>query len=60
MRNPVITLDNNAHRDKPVVSLRCEKNYTLIGRMKTITKAIWSQSRKFWYIPGGGFNLIRT
>ncbi len=32
MRNPVITLANDAHREKPVVSLIFEKDYRLIGQ----------------------------
>ncbi len=66
MSNPVITLANDVHRDKAVVSLRFEKDYALIdkvnslesiawnvkahGRASLIKSTTWSQSRGFWYI----------
>ncbi|HZK07818.1 MAG TPA: tyrosine-type recombinase/integrase [Bacteroidales bacterium] len=57
MRNPVITLANHTHHGKPVVSLRFEKDYGLISKVKTLKGAAWSQSQGFWYIPREGFSL---
>ncbi|NCB43331.1 MAG: hypothetical protein EOM59_12020 [Clostridia bacterium] len=57
MRNPVITLANDTHRDKPVVSLTFEKDFTIINKVKSIKGVSWSQSRGFWYIPQSDFKL---
>ena len=56
MSNPVITLANDVHRDKAVVSLRFEKDYALINKVKSIKSTTWSQSRKFWYISKEAIN----
>ncbi len=56
MSNPLITLANDAHRDKAVVSLRFEKDYALINKVKSIKSTTWSQSRKFWYISKEAIN----
>jgi len=57
MRNPVITLANDTHRDTSVVSLNFEKDYGLISREKALKGTSWSQSRGFWYIPKSDFKL---
>ena len=57
MSNPLITLANDTHRDQAVVSLSFEKDYTLIGKVKSIKSTTWSQSRGFWYIPKNDFKL---
>ncbi|MDY0344832.1 MAG: site-specific integrase [Lentimicrobium sp.] len=57
MGHAVITLAYDTHRDKAVVSLRFEKDYSIIGKVKLIKGAAWSQSRGFWYIPQSDFNL---
>ena len=60
MRNPVITLANDTHHSKPVVSLRFEKDYDLISKVKTLKGASWSQSQAFWYIPQSEFKLSKV
>ena len=60
MKNPEIKLAFDTHRDQAAVSLNFEKDYTLIGKVKTIKGATWSQSRKFWYIPHESFNLNKV
>ena len=57
MRNPVITLANDTHRDTSVVSLSFEKDHSIISKVKTLVGATWSQSRGFWYIPQSEFKL---
>lgn len=57
MRKPTITLAFDEHRSREVVSLRFEKNFEVINKVKTIPGAEWSQSRKFWHIPKEDFNL---
>ncbi len=57
MRKPKITLAFEEHRNQAVVSLCFEKDSTLIGKVKALPNARWSQSRKFWYIPKEAFDL---
>jgi hypothetical protein len=57
MRNPVITLANDTHRDTSVVSLRFEKDHSIISKVKTLEGATWSQSQGLWYIPQSDFKL---
>ena len=57
MGKVVITLAHDTHRDNAVVSLRFEKDYTIIDKVKSIKGAAWSQSRGFWYIPQSDFSL---
>jgi integrase/recombinase XerD len=57
MNKPTITLTFDEHRNHEVVSLRFAKDYKLIDQVKSIPGAWWSQSRKFWYIVKGDFNL---
>ncbi len=58
MKAPHITLANAFHHDTPVVSLRFEKDYGLISKVKTLKGAAWSQSRGFWYIANNCFNEV--
>jgi len=60
MRNPEIKLAFDTHRDQAVVSLNFEKDFTLIGKVKTIKGTTWSQSRRFWYIPKDDFKLNKV
>jgi integrase/recombinase XerD len=60
MEKPPIILANDHHRNQAVISLKFEKDQTLIGRVKTLPGASWSQSRKFWYIPADQFNLSKA
>lgn len=55
MTKPAITWANDFHHDASVVSLRFEKDFTFIAKVKTLNGAAWSQSRGFWYIRHGGF-----
>ena len=57
MTHTIITLANDTCHNKAVVSLRFEKDYSIINKVKSIKGATWSQSRGFWYIPSDGFNL---
>ncbi len=57
MRKPKITLAFEEHRNQAVVSLCFEKDSALIGKVRTLKDARWSQSRKFWYIPKEAFDL---
>jgi len=64
MRNPQIKLAFDTHRDRPVVSLSFEKDYSLISKVKSIKGVSWSQSRKFCaeaslreYLPQESFKL---
>ncbi len=57
MSKPKITLAFDEHRKQAVVSLCFEKDSTLIGKVKALPNARWSQSRKFWYIPKEAFDL---
>ena len=50
MKNPVITLAIDSHGKTPVGSLSFVKDFGLIGKVKTIEGAAWSQSWRFWYI----------
>ena len=43
-----------------MVSLVFEKDAALIARVKSLTGATWSQSRKFWFVPKDQFNLAKT
>lgn len=60
MEKQKIILTNEMHRNTPVVSLVFEKDAALIARVKSLTGATWSQSRKFWFIPKNQFNLAKT
>ena len=42
MSNPVITLANDAHRDKALVSLNFEKDYRLIDKVKSLESIAWN------------------
>ena len=55
MNNPEIRLAYDVHRKTAVVSLRFEKDFTIINKVKTLKGATWSQSRKFWYIAQSDF-----
>lgn len=60
MKKPTIILTNDHHHDRAVISIKFEKDHTLISRVKTLPAARWSQSKKFWYIPKDDFNLAKT
>ena len=53
----VITLAYDTHQNNTVVSLRFEKDYSLISKVKSLKGAVWSESRGFWYIPQSDFKL---
>lgn len=57
MRKPAITLAFDKLGDSAVVSLRFEKDFGLIAKVKSIKGVSWSQSQGFWYIPREAFNL---
>jgi integrase/recombinase XerD len=57
MRKPKITLAYDEHRNREVVSLRFEKDFEVINKVKTIPGAEWSQSKGWWYIFKEDFNL---
>jgi len=57
MSKPKITLGNNNHRNREVVSLCFEKDSELINKVKTLPGAAWSQSKGWWYILKEDFNL---
>lgn len=57
MRKPAITLAFDSHHNTPVVSLRFEKDFGLIAKVKCIKSAAWSQRQGYWYIPREGFKL---
>ena len=60
MKKPGIILANDHHRNQAVISLKFDKDQTLISRVKALPGARWSQSRKFWYIPADQFNLSQA
>ena len=60
MRKPTITLAFDEHRNRGVVSLRFDKDFELINKVKTIPGTTWSQSRRFWYINKDAFDLHTT
>jgi hypothetical protein len=47
MNKPTIILANDHHRDRAVISMKFEKDHTLISRVKTLPAAKWSQSKSF-------------
>ena len=57
MKRTAITLAYCTHHDTPVVSLRFEKDHSIINKVKTLKGATWSQSQGFWYIPQSEFKL---
>lgn len=59
-QKPEIKLINEVHHEKPVVSLLFGYNQELISRVKTLEGAVWSHSRRFWYIPAEQFNLAKV
>jgi hypothetical protein len=60
MEKPPIILANDQHRNQAVISLKFEKNQTLISRVKSLSGARWSQSRRFWYLPAQDFRLSKV
>lgn len=57
MKRTAITLAYCTHHDTPVVSLRFEKDHSIISKVKTLKGATWSQSQGLWYIPRSDFKL---
>lgn len=57
MAQAIITLAYDTCHNKAVVSLRFEKDYSIISKIKSIKGAVWSQSRGFWFIPQSDFKL---
>ena len=54
MRKVAITQANDIHHGKTMVSLQCEKDYKLIGKMESLRSLNRSQSQGFWYITESG------
>lgn len=52
-----IVLELSVHREKEVVLLKFDKDQGLIGRVRQVPHARWSNSKKCWYIPKKDFNL---
>ena len=57
---PKLTLSRGWHKDREVVFLVFEKNYSLIQEIKKLPGVIWSQSQGKWYIPYNEFDLGHT
>ncbi|HZK07255.1 MAG TPA: hypothetical protein VFC92_03550 [Bacteroidales bacterium] len=57
MKDLIITLAIDSHRDTPLVRMNFEKDFALIGKVKTIRGAASSQSHRFWYIAQSDFKL---
>lgn len=60
MNKATITLNYDNHRNREVVSLQFAKDFAVMGKVKALPGARWSQSRKFWYIPKEDFNLSKV
>ena len=50
MKKPIIKLAYDEHHNRGVVSLRFEKDFELINKVKIIPGTTWSQSKKYWNI----------
>lgn len=60
MSKPTIILANDYHQNQAVISLKFEKDQTLINQIKMLAGAGWSASRSFWYVPAQLFNLNKA
>ena len=56
---PIIRLDKINHRNQEVITIKFEKNITIIEIVKKQLKAIWSPSNLFWYLPYTNQNLAQ-
>ncbi len=48
MKKPTITMAPDEHRNREIVSLHFEKDFVLIGKVKSNPGVAWSQSRRYW------------
>ena len=61
MSNPIITLANHTHRDKPVVSLIFEKDHALIDKVNPLESIAWKVKTHSQPRPiGGRASLIKS
>ncbi len=57
MRNPVVTLAIDSHRNTPVMRMNFEKGACLIHKVKNSPGSTRNQSRKFWLITNSDFKM---
>ncbi len=54
---PRVILSYETHNDNAVIAMRFDYNREIINTVKSINGALWSGSRKYWFIPKNEFNL---
>jgi len=54
---PQISLSNEIHNDRPVIAIRFGYDQSIITRLKEVTSARWSASKRFWHIDRQNFKL---
>jgi site-specific recombinase XerD len=54
---PQIRLSHDIHRQQAVIEIRFNYNRIIIDKLKAITNASWSSSKKYWYILEKDFSL---
>jgi integrase/recombinase XerD len=57
MHDKVIKITKGVHKEVDVVFIRFPWNEELVGAVRTIEGAKWSQSNKSWYVLADEFNL---
>lgn len=55
-----IILSNDTHRGSTVIALHFDYNQELINRIKKISGAKWSQSKRYWYFNKADFQLRKV
>jgi hypothetical protein len=54
---PNIVLSNDYYNDQPVICLSFKYNQQVINRLKKVTTAVWSASRRYWYLEQADLKL---
>jgi len=54
---PTIELIPDKHREKAVILVKFEFNKILADLIKNYETALWSQTKRCWYIPANNFNF---
>lgn len=54
---PQILISNDYHNVEPVICLKFKYDQQIINRLKKVTTATWSSSKRYWYIQRDEFKL---
>jgi site-specific recombinase XerD/phosphoribosyl-AMP cyclohydrolase len=55
-----VVLDKRVHRSSDVLSIIFDKNHSVKNTLKYELSAVWSETKKFWYLPYSDANVVKV